>query len=176
GALKSNIGHLESAAGIAGLVKAALCLEAEAIPPNLHVDRLNPHIDLDGARLQLPKTLTPWTRTGEAPLRAGVSAFGFGGTNAHVILEQAPRPAADPVAPREGPKLVVISAASEQALRARVEQWLTMPPQAELAAIAHAAGARSSHLRERLAVVAADSQALGRQLRAYLDGDGDGDG
>ena len=89
GALKTNVGHLEAAAGIAGLVKVLLALTHEVVPPNLHFTRLNPHINLDNGVLALPATARPWPR-GETPRRAGISAFGFGGTNCHVIVEEAP--------------------------------------------------------------------------------------
>ena len=89
GALKSNIGHLEAAAGIAGVIKAVLCLHHRHVPRNLHFTRLNPHICLEGSRLAIPTQNLPWETSG-VPRCAGVSSFGFGGTNAHVILEEAP--------------------------------------------------------------------------------------
>jgi len=96
GSVKTNIGHLEAAAGIAGLIKAALLLQHGVIPPHLHFSHLNPHIALEGTPFVIPTAAMDWRR-GDAPRRAGVSAFGFGGTNAHVVLEEAPP--ADPQAP-----------------------------------------------------------------------------
>lgn len=97
GSVKTNIGHLEAAAGIAGLIKVALLLQHETIPPHVHFTRLNPHIEIGGTSFVIPVEATPWSR-GATPRRAGVSSFGFGGTNAHVILEEpAQRPA--PAAP-----------------------------------------------------------------------------
>jgi acyl transferase domain-containing protein len=90
GAVKSNIGHLEAAAGVAGLIKAVLCLSEEKIPQNLHFSRLNPRISFDGSELEVPTKLEPWPRTDRVRL-AGVSSFGMSGTNAHLILEEAPR-------------------------------------------------------------------------------------
>ena len=90
GAVKTNLGHLEAAAGIAGLMKAALALEHQEIPRNLHFEKLNPHISLEGTRFYLPASTTPWPR-GDGPRFAGVSSFGFSGTNAHVVLEESPR-------------------------------------------------------------------------------------
>ncbi len=84
GALKSNLGHLEAASGIAGLIKAALCLANEAIPQNLHFKTLNPRISLEQTPLAIPTTTIQWP-AGPKPRRAGVSAFGISGTNAHVI-------------------------------------------------------------------------------------------
>ena len=87
GAVKTNIGHLESAAGIAGVIKAALCLRNRFIPPNLHFKKLNPHIQLEGTRLRVPVEGHEWVVKGGLRF-AGVSSFGFGGTNGHVILEE----------------------------------------------------------------------------------------
>jgi acyl transferase domain-containing protein/acyl carrier protein len=87
GSVKTNLGHLEGAAGIAGLLKTALALYHREIPPNLHFETPNPRIDFDELRLQVPTVRTPWP-SGTA--RAGVSSFGFGGTNSHVVLEALP--------------------------------------------------------------------------------------
>ena len=92
GAVKTNIGHLESAAGIAGLIKAVLSLEHEQIPANLHFREMNPHIDWAGAPVRIPVEAVAWPRS-DRPRRAGVSSFGFSGTNAHVIVEEAPESA-----------------------------------------------------------------------------------
>ncbi|MDP9120250.1 MAG: polyketide synthase, partial [Acidobacteriota bacterium] len=89
GSVKSNIGHLDAAAGIAGLIKAVLALEHGAIPPSLHFTRLNPKIDTADSPFFVNPVLRPWKRGGR-PRRAGVSCFGVGGTNAHVVLEEAP--------------------------------------------------------------------------------------
>src|SRR5262249_23284662 len=92
GSVKTNIGHLEAAAGVAGGIKAALTLQNGERPPHLHLERVNPEIALEGTPLFIPQEPTPWPRE-TAARRAGVSSFGFGGTNAHVVLEQAPVPA-----------------------------------------------------------------------------------
>jgi len=89
GSVKTNIGHLEAAAGIAGLLKVVLALKHETIPPHLHFQRLNPHLSQTGARFVIPVEPRPWQR-GRAHRIAGLSSFGFGGTNAHIILEEAP--------------------------------------------------------------------------------------
>ena len=85
GSLKTNIGHLESAAGIASLIKTVLCLQHQAIPPNLHFKQLNPLIDLADTGIAIPQQLQPWVTSGDTKY-AGISSFGFGGTNAHVIV------------------------------------------------------------------------------------------
>ncbi|NJQ97754.1 MAG: polyketide synthase, partial [Hydrococcus sp. CSU_1_8] len=84
--VKTNIGHLEAAAGIAGLIKVVLCLQHEEIPPHLHLETLNPHIDFQEMPISIPIQHQSWTQ-GEKPRLAGVSSFGFGGTNAHIVLE-----------------------------------------------------------------------------------------
>jgi phthiocerol/phenolphthiocerol synthesis type-I polyketide synthase A len=89
GSIKTNLGHLEAAAGIAGFIKAALALQHSQIPPSLHFDAPNPHIPFDELRMKVVAERTDWPSTGR-PRRAGVSSFGFGGTNAHVVLEQGP--------------------------------------------------------------------------------------
>ena len=88
GAVKSNLGHLEAAAGIAGFIKAVLSVQRGHIPANLHFEKPNPHIPFENLRLKVVADPTDWPSTGQ-PRRAGVSSFGFGGTNAHVVLEQA---------------------------------------------------------------------------------------
>ena len=89
GSVKTNIGHTEAAAGIAGLIKVVLSLEQGEIPPHLHLKQLNPYIELENTAIEIPTQLQSWS-SGEQPRLAGVSAFGFGGTNAHIILEEAP--------------------------------------------------------------------------------------
>ena len=90
GSIKSNVGHLEAAAGIAGLIKAALCLQHREIPKTLHFENPNPQIAFDDLRLRIAREPEPWPETHGQPPRAGVNAFGFGGTNGHAILEATP--------------------------------------------------------------------------------------
>ena len=90
GSLKTNIGHLDAAAGVAGIIKAALALHHEQIPPSLNFRRPNPQIDFGGSPFFVNTELRPWPRS-DVPRRAAVSSFGLGGTNAHVVLEEAPR-------------------------------------------------------------------------------------
>ncbi|WP_233281006.1 type I polyketide synthase [Paenibacillus algicola] len=89
GSVKTNIGHTEAAAGIAGFIKTVLCLKHRQIPQHLHLREGNPDIEFDRLRLRIPQELTPWPES-EGPRIAGVNSFGFGGTNAHVILQEAP--------------------------------------------------------------------------------------
>jgi len=99
GSVKTNVGHLEAAAGIAGLIKTALAMRHGAIPPSLHFQRPNPRIDFDALRLRVVTQLEPWPTNGVTPRRAGVSSFGYGGTSAHVVLESLP----DALEEREAP-------------------------------------------------------------------------
>ena len=130
GSVKTNIGHLESAAGIAGLIKVILMLRHDQIPPHLHLRTLNPLLKIEDASLVIPTTLQAWA-PGTEPRRAGVSSFGFGGTNAHIILEEAPlltRVENEPERPRH---IVTVSARSADALAqlaGRYADWLGEQP------------------------------------------------
>ncbi len=130
GSVKTNLGHLEAAAGIAGLIKAVLCLQHRIIPPNLHFHTPNPHIDWENLPVRLPTTPVAWETTAACPSRiAGVSSFGYSGTNCHVILEQAPaRPEADQ-SPADQPSCAILPLSAKQpaalaALIARYHTWL----------------------------------------------------
>ena len=113
GSVKSNIGHLEVASGIAGLIKAILCLKHRAIPATLHFTSPNPELRLDQGPFTVQSDYGPWEWDGVR--RAGVSSFGVGGTNAHVVLEEAPGlPARDE---RPGPQVLLLSARTAEALR-----------------------------------------------------------
>ncbi len=120
GSVKSNLGHLDAAAGVAGLIKTVLALKHREIPPSLHYERPNPAIDFASSPFFVNASLAPWRR-GEEPLRAGVSSFGIGGTNAHVILEEAPEREASS-APGRPWQLVVLSAKSAAALESATDR------------------------------------------------------
>ncbi|HEX6290948.1 MAG TPA: SDR family NAD(P)-dependent oxidoreductase [Herpetosiphonaceae bacterium] len=115
GTVKSNMGHLDAAAGMAGLLKTVLALKHRQIPPSLHFTQANPEIDFDNSPFRVNTALTSWETDG-VPRRAGVSSFGFGGTNAHVILEEAP--AAAPSGPSRAWHLLTLSARTPSALAA----------------------------------------------------------
>ncbi|HEX7838305.1 MAG TPA: polyketide synthase, partial [Kofleriaceae bacterium] len=119
GSVKTNIGHLEAAAGLAGLVKTVLALEHRLVPPNLHGDVLNPAIEFDALNLKVVRE--PLALPADRPIYAGVNSFGWGGTNAHVVLRSAPPAADEPRAERPAaPVIVPVSAHSDEALRQRV--------------------------------------------------------
>jgi amino acid adenylation domain-containing protein len=118
GSVKSNIGHLDTAAGIIGLIKTVLALEHKQIPASLHYQRANPEIDFENSPFFVNRELRAWE--GPAPLRAGVSSFGIGGTNAHVIVEEAPH--REPSGPGRSAQLLVLSARTQAALDAATEK------------------------------------------------------
>ncbi|MBL9006659.1 MAG: SDR family NAD(P)-dependent oxidoreductase [Myxococcales bacterium] len=175
GAVKSNIGHLEAAAGVAGLIKATLAMQRGVLPGNLHFSTLNPRIQLDGTPLAVAQGPTPLPMRPEG-LLAGVSAFGLSGTNAHVILESPPRPpsvavveSVDAIGPTEAePQLVPLSARSRPALRALAAAWadaLQAQP-ASLRDIAYTASLRRSHHPVRIALIATSTDDLRQKLLA----------
>src|SRR5262249_31996721 len=122
GSVKTNIGHLEGAAGVAGLMKVVMSLQREQIPRHLHFRALNPHISLDGTPFVLPTAAMAWPRSGRRRI-AGVSSCGMSGTNAHVVLEEAPARAAAPVAARESGAPLVVSGRDTAALQAQAGRW-----------------------------------------------------
>ena len=113
GSLKSNLGHLDAAAGVAGLIKTVLSLENEAIPPTLHFQQSNPQIDFASSPFYVNDKLQSW-KAGAEPRRAGVSSFGIGGTNAHVVLEEAPAPTPSQSLRQKANQLLVLSAKQPQ--------------------------------------------------------------
>lgn len=122
GSVKTNIGHLEPASGIAGIIKLAMSMKKGELPGMLHIKELNPYIELEGTPFYVVKETMPWKRLkdkngNEIPRRAGVSSFGFGGTNAHIVLEEYEK--SDPKEQRQeqGPQLIVLSARNEERLR-----------------------------------------------------------
>ncbi|HKG20587.1 MAG TPA: type I polyketide synthase, partial [Blastocatellia bacterium] len=137
GSVKTNIGHLDSAAGIAGLIKAVLALKRKEIPPSLHFEQPNPKIDFTRSPFYVNTELRSW-QAGRTPLRAGVSSLGIGGTNAHVILEEAPKP--EPSGPSRPYHLLVQSARTASGLEkitARLREHLDREENANLADIAY---------------------------------------
>ncbi|MFD7453048.1 amino acid adenylation domain-containing protein [Kitasatospora sp. NPDC059827] len=167
GSVKTNLGHLEPAAGIAGLIKTVLALQAATIPPSLNYRTPNRAFDFAGSPLVVADRALPW----DGPKAAGVSSFGFGGVNAHVVLEAAPDTA--PVQDG-GPRLVVLSAGSEAALRTLAERLVLMldsPHCPPLAALSEAALRRPAQAH-RLACVVNGVEQLDDKLRLFLAGAG----
>jgi len=136
GSIKTNIGHLDAAAGVAGLIKTVLALAHRQIPPSLNFTEPNPQIDFAASAFYVNTALAEWTSTG--PRRAGVSSFGVGGTNVHVVLEEAP--AAAPSTPTRGWELLLLAARTESALESatdRLAAHLRAHPEQELGDVAY---------------------------------------
>ncbi|ALG09890.1 type I polyketide synthase [Kibdelosporangium phytohabitans] len=167
GSVKSNIGHTQSAAGIAGLIKTVLALGAGYVPPTLHAGTASPHIDWESGAVRLVTEGVEWPRS-DRPRRAGVSSFGISGTNAHVILEQAPEaPRPVPSPPPKGPVPWVVSAKSVPALRARANQLLsTADPVVD---VGHSLAGRTA-FEHRAVVIAEDLAGFRAGLSALADG------
>ena len=174
GSVKTNLGHLEAAAGVAGLIKTVLALHHEEIPPHLHLKNLTPHVAWDDIPVVVPTAPTPWPTGGKRRI-AGVSSFGFSGTNAHVILEEAP--AVETVAQVEQPpplQLLTLSAKSDAALRQlaeRYQQHLTSDGSASFADICFTANAGRAHFSHRLALLADSAGEAAMKLAALVRGD-----
>ena len=172
GSAKPNIGHLEAASGVAALIKVVLSLQHEEIPPLLHLEELNSYIDLANTPLAIPTECQPWTR-GTASRLAGVSTFGFGGTNAHVVLEEAPlnssiKSSSEPLVKRHH-HLIALSAKTENALREvtqRYADYLAVHPGVALDDVCFTANARRTHFTYRLCLVTRSIAHLQQQLRA----------
>lgn len=166
--VKTNIGHLEAAAGIAGVIKVILALQHAALPPHRNLSALSSHIDWANLPFHIPTTLTPWADNGK-PRIAGVSAFGLGGTNAHVLVSAAPNPASVEEAPTSSPALPLLLSAKTpaalDALRQRYIALLATTP-TPWSAIARTAALGRRQFDYRLAVAADSREAALEQLRS----------
>lgn len=166
GAVKTNLGHTEAAAGVTALIKAVLAVRHGAVPPNLHFQQPNPKMDLAGTRLFVPTSVTEWPVAG-GPRLAAASSFGMGGTNAHAIVEEPPVPNAAPRAEQpRAPRVFVLSGATEQAARenaGRLAQRLAADPP-DLADIAHTLAHRRAHAAHRITAVADGPEQLAGRL------------
>lgn len=170
GSVKTNLGHLDAAAGMAGLIKVVLSLGKQEIPPHLHLKNPNPLIDWENLPFQVPTVATPWLMS-DTPRLAGISSFGMSGTNAHAIVEEAPQAAIKEMGGYERPlHLFTLSAKTEQALAAQVQQYITYlqhHPDVNVADVCYTANTGRVHFTYRLAVLAKDIDELGTKLLAY---------
>jgi phthiocerol/phenolphthiocerol synthesis type-I polyketide synthase E len=166
GSLKTNVGHLDTAAGVAGLIKSALSLSRKMIPPSVNFRRANPLIDFQNSPFYVNSELSPWSSNGK-PRRAGVSSFGIGGTNAHLILEEA-----SPVQmekPSTACQLLVLSARSASALvqaRANLAEHFKQKPACNLADVAYTLKVGRRHFNHRTFAVCRDVADAVRALEA----------
>lgn len=156
GSVKSNIGHLDAASGVTGLLKTILCLKNKAIPPTVHYTAPNPELHLENTPFVVQNTYTPWES--DVPRRAGVSSFGVGGTNVHVVVEEAPQTLAAVAEAPCGPQVLLLSARTAESLqdaRAALATELSRDEQVLLADVAFTLAGRRAY-EVRLAAVVAD--------------------
>jgi amino acid adenylation domain-containing protein len=166
GSLKGNVGHMDAAAGVCGLMRAALSIHHGKIPPMPNYRAPNARIDIDNSPFYVPTTLSDWPESG-VPRRAGVSSFGVGGTNVHVVLEEAPAIDAGRGAIDQQPLILPLSARNEPALtamRANLAAFLAGHPETPLSTVAHTLQSGRRAFRHRTAIVAADSEQAIRLL------------
>jgi len=175
--VKTNIGHLETAAGIASMLKVLLAIKYKQIPANVHFEEINPYINLKGTPFYIADKLTPWeTATGEdgspVPRRAGVSSFGFGGANAHIVLEEYVPPQQQLPARVQGPQLIVLSAKNEDRLKAYVQSMHVYleKTEVELVDFAYTLQVGRDEMPERLALVVSSTEDLKQKLEEVLKG------
>ena len=172
GSVKTNIGHLEAASGIASLIKVALILKHGIIPPSLHFNHPNPKIDFEKLNLRVVREFEAYP---EGAL-AGINSFGFGGANAHAILEAAPQSGESHAAPQEdeaeAPFILPISAHNAEALRAAAGKYysLLLGGESDLQAVCGAAATRRSHLAHRLCVATGEREQLLEALNGFAAG------
>ena len=173
GSVKTNIGHLESAAGIASLIKVVLALQHGVIPSSLHYKKLNPHIDWQGMPVAVPKDRIPWNPVA-TPRNAGISSFGFSGTNVHVVVAEPPPVSRKNQTIDERPlHLLTISAKGEKALQeltAKLGDRLAGHSADSLADVCYTANACRAQFSHRLALIAESSEQAGRRLQGFSRG------
>ncbi len=172
GSVKANIGHLEAAAGVAAVIKTALCLEKAQIPPVANLETTNPAIHFKDWNVEVPRAVESFARQSDAPLRAGVNSFGYGGSNAHVLLEEAPEPTSNDLSETQA-NILVLSARSADALRALAEnslQQLQTLDTKGFANLCYSHAVRRTHYEHRMAIVGESVDSARDALAAYLSG------
>ncbi|WP_188306477.1 type I polyketide synthase, partial [Streptomyces sp. CBMA123] len=172
GSIKSNIGHTQAAAGVAGVIKMVLAMHNGELPSTLHVDEPSANVDWSEGAVRLLTEPRPWA-AGDRPRRAGVSSFGISGTNAHVIIEEAPAAVPSTVVPEVEPGAVpwLLSAVTPEALRAQAERLLAADADARPMDVAYSLATTRAALEHRVAVVGDGPEQLRAGIRAVVDGE-----
>nr|AEC04356.1 polyketide synthase [Chitinophaga sancti] len=179
GTVKTNIGHCESAAGIAGLIKLILSMQHQQLPGILHFKRLNPFLDIAGSPFYIADATQQWQRQkdekgNELPLRAGVSSFGFGGVNAHVILEEYTAAKRGTAAGSNGLQLIPLSARHKKQVQlqaASLLEQLTHSDEADLASVAYTLQTGRAAMESRIVFIVSDMDSLIKGLQTFLQGE-----
>ncbi len=171
GSVKSQIGHLESAAGIAGLIKVVLCLKNNRIPKQLHYNKPNTHINWKNLNVRIPEEVLTWEKKENQQRKAGISSFGFGGANAHVILEESPEPLNSELQdklPSRSAQVVTVSGKSEKALSAQMDSLLEhidKNPDISLEELSYSLSISREHFVNRIGIVCENIDDLTTKLR-----------
>lgn len=171
GSVKTNIGHLEASAGVAGLIKVILALQHKHIPPHLHYQKPNPHINWQQLPIKVAQSLTSWTS--DKPRLAAVSSFGISGTNAHLILESAPEQQKLVIEEQRPLHLFTLTAKTPTALKQLAQSYINSlgsNPSLAISDLCFSANTGRSHLDHRLSVVAASAAELEKKLTAFVTG------
>ncbi len=175
GSVKSNIGHLEPASGIAGIIKLALAMQNRMIPPNIHFKKPNPNIPFDALNLEVPVVPVKWEEEKNGSIYGGVNNFGFGGANVHVVLEGLPKEQVSKKKKKEKLTICVISARDPQALRELTEKYIhyfrDKNNKSSLEDICYSSAVRRTHHNNRLTVVGGTKKEMADHLQKYLDGE-----
>lgn len=179
GSVKSNIGHTEAAAGIASLIKVALCLHRRTLVPSLHFHQPNPYIPFEQLPLTVQQQLEPWPQTHHWPM-AGVSSFGFGGTNAHAVLQGVPQPTLQPLQPERPSQILTLSALDAAGLRRQAAQFAqflqrslrdsTPDSTADLGSICYTANVGRTPFAQRLSAIADSQEEMAQILEDFAAG------
>ncbi|THA71791.1 SDR family NAD(P)-dependent oxidoreductase [Streptomyces sp. A0958] len=180
GSIKSNIGHAQAAAGVSGVIKSVMALRNGLMPKTLHVDEPSSEVDWEAGHVRLLTEARPWPRREDRPRRATVSSFGLSGTNAHLIVEEAPQPTSTAEAPQTRPDLghpvpLVLSGSDPEAparQAAALRTRLLSAPELDLRDIAHTLAGGRARLEHRGVVLATDTESALHELAAFADGEG----
>ncbi|PKM94959.1 MAG: hypothetical protein CVU84_08525 [Firmicutes bacterium HGW-Firmicutes-1] len=174
GSVKTNIGHLETAAGIAGVIKVLLSIKNNQIPASIHINEVNPYIQLDNSPLYIVNQTQDWKSKSDLPRRAGISSFGFGGTNAHVVIEEYMEPQKS-LENNQEPQIIVLSAKNKDRLKEYVSALVKHieTNNTNLSDVAYTLQIGRDPMPVRLAVVTSDIEVLLEKLNFYLEGKAD---